>query len=176
MRGAPLDVGADALPAPPAAPGPLPVPLGSYERKHLRFPVDWMATLDLGTGATAVRVRDVSQSGVGIETTLPLRVGDRAVLHLDQLADQPALSVIVKNVVAPLGRVGLGFVAAGSTAARVVALAKKTDRLTDRRTRGRLAVCTSAGSLHWPWSAPRSPRPRGVGAAPPPFPPTAART
>jgi hypothetical protein len=124
-EGCPLDVGADALPAPPASPGPLPAPLGSYERKHPRFPVDWVATLDLGTGASAVRVRDVSQSGVGIETTLPLRVGDRAVLHLDQLPDQPALSVMVKNVVAPLGRVGLGFVAAGSTAARIVALAKK---------------------------------------------------
>ena len=105
------------------APGPLPAALSNYERRFPRFPVDWAATLELPIGATAVRVRDVSESGAGIETPLALRVGDRGVVHFDQLAGQPEVAVIVKNVLPALRRVGLGFPERGPETARVVAAA-----------------------------------------------------
>jgi MinD-like ATPase involved in chromosome partitioning or flagellar assembly len=106
------------------APGPLPAALSNYERKFPRFPVDWAATLELPIGATAVRVRDLSESGAGIETPLALRVGDRGVVHFDQLPGQPAVAVIVKNVLPALRRVGLGFPERGPGTARLVAAAK----------------------------------------------------
>ena len=67
------------------ATAPLPADIGRYARKHTRYPVDWAATLELSSGVTAVRVRDVSASGAGVETAMKLRVGDKGVLHLDQL-------------------------------------------------------------------------------------------
>jgi hypothetical protein len=106
------------------APGPLPAALADYERKFPRFPVDWAATLELPHGATAVRIRDVSESGAGIETPLALRVGDQGVVYFDQLRDQPALPVIVKNVLPALRRVGLGFPERGPGTARLVEAAR----------------------------------------------------
>jgi MinD-like ATPase involved in chromosome partitioning or flagellar assembly len=120
-RSCPLDGPAIAVPI-----GPLPAPLSRYERRHPRFSVDWAATLELPTGATAIRVRDVSESGAGIETPLALRVGDRGIVHFDQLRGQPPLAVIVKNVLPGLRRVGLGFSERGPAAAQVVAAARAT--------------------------------------------------
>ena len=51
------------------------------------------------TGVTAVRVRDVSESGAAVETATRLRVGDVGVLHLDQLRGHPSVPVLVKNIV-----------------------------------------------------------------------------
>ena len=118
----PCDLGGEGSSLPPA---PLPTELSSYERKHPRFPVDWAATLELPQGATAVRVRDVSASGTAVETPLALRVGDRGILHLDQLDGQPALPVVVKNVMRSLRRVGLGFLESGEVTSRLVAAAAK---------------------------------------------------
>ncbi len=107
---------------------PLPVDLASYERKHPRFPVDWAATLELPGGVTDVRVVDVSEAGAAIETTLHLRAEDTAVLHLYQLDGQPAVPVVVKNIVPRLGRVGLAFPQGGAAVLAIV-LAGRTRRV-----------------------------------------------
>jgi MinD-like ATPase involved in chromosome partitioning or flagellar assembly len=98
----------------------LPVDLGRYQRRHPRVTVDWAATLELAGEPNAVRVCDVSESGVAIETMLPLRVGDSGMLHFYQIDDQLSVEVAVKNIVPSLNRVGLGFVRAGSAPARIV--------------------------------------------------------
>src|SRR4029079_12720026 len=54
LDGDPIDVAA----------APLPGNIERYARKHTRYPVDWAATLELTSGVTAVRVRDVSESGL----------------------------------------------------------------------------------------------------------------
>ena len=105
----------------------LPPEMGRYQRKHPRFMVDWAATLEHGGEPNAVRVRDVSESGAAVETTLQLRIGDRAALHFYQLDDQLSVEVEVRNVVASLNRVGLGFIGRGEAVARVVRAAR--DRL-----------------------------------------------
>jgi MinD-like ATPase involved in chromosome partitioning or flagellar assembly len=110
--------------APSAEVPQLPADIGRYQRKHPRFNVDWAATLEHGGDPNAVRVRDVSESGAAIETTLQLQVGDTAVLHFYQLDDQLSVEVVVKNVVASLNRVGLGFVGDGDSVARVVGAAR----------------------------------------------------
>jgi len=118
----PVSGGDCALDGPPedVAAGPLPVELGSYERKHPRFSVDWAATLELPDGVTDVRILDVSEAGAAIETTLALRAGDSAVLHLYQLEGQPAVPVVVKNVIPRLGRVGLAFANGGAAVLGIV--------------------------------------------------------
>jgi len=114
-RGCALDVAT----APGPAPGPA-LELDRYRRRHPRFEVDWAATLELpGGGPNAVRVRDISESGAAIETTLRVQAGDIGRLHFYQLDGQPVLEVVVKNVVATLNRVGLGFVGGGEIARRV---------------------------------------------------------
>ena len=107
------------------ATAPLPDDLERYTRQHPRYPVDWAASLDLGATVTSVRVRDVSESGAGVETAMQLRVGDRGVLRLDQLPDQPAVHVEVKNVMPSARRVGLGFAARSDVPGRLVAAARK---------------------------------------------------
>jgi MinD-like ATPase involved in chromosome partitioning or flagellar assembly len=87
-----------------------PIDVARYQRKHPRFMVDWAATLATPEGPNAVRVRDVSESGVAVETTLKLGVGDRGVLCFYQLPGQPSLEVVVRNVVPGLNRLGLAFV------------------------------------------------------------------
>jgi flagellar biosynthesis protein FlhG len=104
--------------------GPLPAAVESYARKHPRYPVDWAGTLELVQGLTAVRVRDISESGAGVETTLRLRVGDTGILHLDQMSGQPRVPVIVKSVVPASNRVGLAFAEKGRVTARLVAAAR----------------------------------------------------
>lgn len=104
--------------------GPLPAEVSVYARKNVRYPVDWAATLELPSGVTAVRVRDVSESGAAVETTAKLAVGDTAVLHLDQLPGHPAVGVIVKNVVPSSRRVGLGFTQRGRVSMRLAAAAR----------------------------------------------------
>jgi MinD-like ATPase involved in chromosome partitioning or flagellar assembly len=120
-RDCPLD--GDPIEVPVA---PLPADIGAYARKHARYPVDWAASLELAGGVTAVRVRDVSESGAGVETTMKLRVGDTAVLHLEQLSGHPSVPVTVKNVVPASNRVGLGFAQRGRIPARLVSAARAT--------------------------------------------------
>jgi len=110
------------------APAPLPADLARYQRRHPRFPVDWAATLELPTGRTAVRVRDVSASGAGVEVALSLPIGDNAVLHLDQIPGRPALPVQIKGVLPTLRRLGLSFVDPGDDVARLVAAAQAASR------------------------------------------------
>ena len=114
LDGDPIDVAA----------APLPVNIERYARKHTRYPVDWAATLELTSGVTAVRVRDVSESGLAVETALRLRVGDTAVLHLDQLSGSPRVPVIVKSMVTAANRVGLAFAEKGRVTARLAAAAR----------------------------------------------------
>ncbi|HEY7375748.1 MAG TPA: PilZ domain-containing protein [Polyangia bacterium] len=104
--------------------GPLPAAVSNYARKNPRYAVDWAATLEVETGWTAVRVRDVSASGAAIETTTALQVGDTAILRLDQLPNRPAVPVVVKNVVAASNRVGLGFTEKRRVPPRLVAAAR----------------------------------------------------
>jgi MinD-like ATPase involved in chromosome partitioning or flagellar assembly len=104
--------------------GPLPAAVERYARKHVRFPVDWAASLELATEMTAVRVRDVSESGAGVETALRLRVGDTGVLHLDQISGQPRVPVIVKSIVPASNRVGLAFTEKSRATARLAAAAR----------------------------------------------------
>ena len=89
------ELGGHGAPNDIIAPHPLPADVGSYARRHPRFPVDWAASLEVPNGVTAVRVRDLSATGAAVETTLPLREGDTGILHFDQLAGKPALAVIV---------------------------------------------------------------------------------
>jgi MinD-like ATPase involved in chromosome partitioning or flagellar assembly len=114
LDGDPIDV----------AVGPLPADIAAYSRKHTRFPVDWTATLELASGVTAVRVRDVSEAGAAVETSTKLTVGDTAVLHLDQLPGRPAIPVIVKNAAPASRRVGLGFAQKGRATTRLAAAAR----------------------------------------------------
>jgi MinD-like ATPase involved in chromosome partitioning or flagellar assembly len=118
LDGDPIDVAA----------GPLPGDLSRYARKHVRYPVDWAGTLELATGATAVRVRDVSASGAAVETPVKLRVGDTGILHLEQLSGHPSVAVVVKNVVPTSNRVGLGFANKARVPARILAAARAAPR------------------------------------------------
>jgi MinD-like ATPase involved in chromosome partitioning or flagellar assembly len=114
LDGAPIEIGS----------GPLPADINRYARKYPRYPVDWAATLELASGVTAVRVRDVSESGAAIETATRLRVGDVGVLHLDQLRGHPSVPIMVKNLVSLSNRVGLSFTERGKIPARLVAAAR----------------------------------------------------
>jgi MinD-like ATPase involved in chromosome partitioning or flagellar assembly len=109
----------------PFTPGPLPVELSQFERRHPRFPVDWMGTAEFPAGSAAVRVRDISESGVGVETTLPLRMGDVGRLQLPQLPGAPVVAVQVKNLLPSLRRAGLGFVKPDRQTARITAIARR---------------------------------------------------
>ncbi|HTB59851.1 MAG TPA: P-loop NTPase [Polyangia bacterium] len=110
--------------APALEPARLPTDLGRYQRRFPRFAVDWAATFEIAGEPNAVRVRDVSESGAAVESTLALRVGDAGMLHFYQLDDRLSVEVVVKNVVPSLNRVGFGFVRAGAAAARIVAAAR----------------------------------------------------
>jgi MinD-like ATPase involved in chromosome partitioning or flagellar assembly len=113
------------LAAPPSfGPTPLPAELAAYVRKHPRYPVDWVAHLELPFGATDARVLDVSYGGVAVEITGDVSVGYRGVLRLHQLAGQPALPVVVKNVQPGLRRVGLAFLQPGEVSLRLEAAAR----------------------------------------------------
>jgi flagellar biosynthesis protein FlhG len=123
---------------------PLPASLGSYLRRHPRFPVDWMATFHVETGPapftpasdgetgappptaereTPVRIFEVSQSGASIEALPGLLVGDRGTLVLHQIAGQPRLQVTVMDARRPLGRAGLRFEGSEELCARLALLA-----------------------------------------------------
>jgi MinD-like ATPase involved in chromosome partitioning or flagellar assembly len=114
LEGDPIDV----------AIAPLPAPIATYARKNVRYPVDWAGTLELPTGMTAVRVRDVSASGAAIETPIKLRVGDAGILRMDQLSGHPSVPVVVKRIVAAANRVGLGFTERRRVPPRLVAAAR----------------------------------------------------
>ncbi|HVY37609.1 MAG TPA: P-loop NTPase [Polyangia bacterium] len=116
----------DGAPGESFAP-PGPIDLGRYQRKHPRFVVDWAATLATVEGPNAVRVRDVSESGVAVETTLKLGVGDRGALCFYQLPGQPTVEVVVRNVVPGLNRLGLAFVEGqgGDTPAELARIARE---------------------------------------------------
>jgi MinD-like ATPase involved in chromosome partitioning or flagellar assembly len=103
---------------------PLPADIARYARKYTRYPVDWAGTLELEGVVTAVRVRDVSESGAAVETSLRLRVGDTGILYLDQMTGQPRVPVVVKNVVPTSNRVGLGFASKSRVTARLAAAAR----------------------------------------------------
>ncbi len=102
-----------------------PVDVARYQRKHPRFVVDWAATLVTIDGPNAVRVRDVSESGAAVETTLKLGVGDRGALCLYQLLGQPSVEVVVRNVVPGLNRLGLAFVGSGPVPAELARAARE---------------------------------------------------
>ncbi len=109
---------------PPAQPvGPIDV--GRYQRKHPRFVIDWAATLATDEGPNAVRVRDLSESGAAVETTLKLGVGDRGALCFYQLPGQPSIEVVVRNVVPGLNRLGLAFIDGGDVAAELARAARE---------------------------------------------------
>ena len=116
----PLDGDAPRL----ETPARLPTDFGRYQRRNPRFTVDWAATFEIAGEPNAVRVRDVSESGAAVESTLTLRVGDIGMLHFYQLDDRLSVEVMVKNVIPSLSRVGFGFVRPGAAAARIVAAAR----------------------------------------------------
>jgi MinD-like ATPase involved in chromosome partitioning or flagellar assembly len=120
-HGCPLDV--DAPVTVPVA--PLPVSLERYERKFPRFPVDWTGTVEFASGSCAVRIRDVSESGVGLETSLPVRIGDTGRLQFYQLPGAPVVAVQVKSVLPAVRRIGLGFVKRDRQTGRIAAAARR---------------------------------------------------
>jgi len=105
---------------------PLPREMDRHLRKHVRYPVDWAATLILPDRVTDVRVLDVSYSGAALDALGDLRVGDQGVLHLTQLPGQPALRVVVKHLLPALRRIGVAFAAPGETSKRLVAAGRAT--------------------------------------------------
>jgi flagellar biosynthesis protein FlhG len=125
------ELGTDAPPA--VAQGPLPVDLRTYLRLFPRYPVDWAASLELEGRRADVRVLDVSFTGAAIEVFSDLRAGDRGWLRFGQLQGQPALEVIVKNVVPSVRRIGLSFAEPGEISSRLVAAASALAAIADRR-------------------------------------------
>jgi flagellar biosynthesis protein FlhG len=117
---------------PPVVEGPLPVDLRSYLRQYSRYPVDWAAHLELEGRRTDVRVLDVSFTGAAIEVFTDLRAGDRGWLRFDQLQGQPALEVVVKNVVPSVRRIGVSFEEPGEVSSRLVAAASALAAATGR--------------------------------------------
>src|SRR5450432_2325113 len=113
--------------------GPLPVDLRSYLRQYPRYPVDWAARLELEGRITDVRVLDVSFTGAAIEVFSDLRGGDRGWLRFEQLQGQPALAVVVRNVVSTVRRIGVSFEEPGETSSRLVAAASALAAATERR-------------------------------------------
>jgi flagellar biosynthesis protein FlhG len=107
----------------PAAGGPLPVALEMYVRQHPRYPVDWVARLEIEGRRTEVRVLDVSLSGAALEAFQGLRAGDRGSLTFHQLQGQPTLEVTLRNVVPTVRRIGVSFDEPGDLSARIVAAA-----------------------------------------------------
>jgi flagellar biosynthesis protein FlhG len=114
-------------------PGPLPVELDTYARRHPRHPVDWAARLIIDGKPTDVRVLDVSQTGAAIEVFGPIRAEDRGTLCFDQLQGQPSIEIVVKNVVPAVRRVGVSFEAPGEVTSRLVAAASALAAATARR-------------------------------------------
>jgi hypothetical protein len=123
LAGDPIEVAVAALPA----------DISSYARKHTRYAVDWAGTLEMEGVVTAVRVRDLSESGAAVETSLRLRGGDTGILYLDQIAGQPRVPVVVKNVVPTSNRVGFGFAEKGRVTARLVAAARAATETTSQQ-------------------------------------------
>jgi MinD-like ATPase involved in chromosome partitioning or flagellar assembly len=123
LAGDPIEVAVAALPA----------DISSYARKHTRYAVDWAGTLEMEGVVTAVRVRDLSESGAAVETSLRLRVGDTGILYLYQIAGQPRVPVVVKNVVPTSNRVGFGFAEKGRVTARLVAAARAATETTSQQ-------------------------------------------
>jgi MinD-like ATPase involved in chromosome partitioning or flagellar assembly len=99
--------------------------LDRHRRKQVRFDVDWMATLNVGIRALAVRVVDVSQSGAALEIVSPLPLGTTGTLVFDQLARQPAVPIVVKSLRPEVGRAGVGFVGAEDVRQALVAAAQE---------------------------------------------------
>lgn len=110
------------------AESPLPASLESYMRGHSRHNVDWIATLELGGRTTDARVIDVSLTGAALEVVPGLAVGDRGVLRLDQLPGQPAIPVVVRNLLPTLRRAGVAFEGGDELRAALVAAAKSGRR------------------------------------------------
>ena len=115
----------DLAPAHPSifADEPLPAPLEGYMRRHPRHRVDWVATLIAGPRATPVRVTDVSISGAALEIVPGWRVGDRALLRLDQLPGAPVVEIVVQNIKPTLARAGVSFLGPTDILAALVAAA-----------------------------------------------------
>ena len=101
----------------------LPAPLEGYMRRHPRHRVDWVATLIAGPRATPVRVMDVSISGAALEIVPGWRVGDRALLRLDQLPGAPTVEIVVQNIKPTLARAGVSFLGPSDILAALVAAA-----------------------------------------------------
>ena len=104
---------------------PLPSSLGSYMRRHPRFPVDWHARYRYADGReTDVRVSEVSEVGASIQTIPPLAPGDRGWLAFPQIAGRPEIEVTVVNAGRPIGRAGLCFGDPAEVGRRLATLAE----------------------------------------------------
>ena len=113
----PPDAGATAIaPASPQLDEPLTealleASLDLHRRKHLRYEVDWTATLHMqGDGRrVAVRVVDISISGAALDVVSELRLGETGTLVFDQLSGRPALPIDIKSLDPSIRRAGVGF-------------------------------------------------------------------
>ncbi len=103
---------------------PLAVMLDRFRRKHLRHEVDWAATLRIGAREIAVRVVDVSLSGVALEVAPHLEIGADATLRFDQLPGQPALPVVIKSLQESVRRAGVAFTGPDEERQRLVDIAQ----------------------------------------------------
>jgi MinD-like ATPase involved in chromosome partitioning or flagellar assembly len=100
--------------------------LDLHRRKHLRYDVDWTATLHLPVDGrrVAVRIVDISMSGAALEVVSELQLGETATLVFDQLPGRPALPVDVKSLDPSLRRAGVVFTGAEELRHPVVAAAQ----------------------------------------------------
>lgn len=83
-----------------------PAPEADDRRRAVRTPLLSRATVypdETGIGvSTVVRMRDVSVLGVGFEHLERLSIGDKFVLHLPRISDEPLMVVCVVQRCQPL--------------------------------------------------------------------------
>lgn len=118
---------------------PLAVMLDRFRRKHLRHEVDWAATLRIGAREIAVRVVDVSLSGVALEVAPHLEIGADAILRFDQLPGQPALPVAIKSLQESVRRAGVAFTGPDEERQRLVDIAQAAPEPAPAMAEGMLA-------------------------------------
>lgn len=95
--------------------------IAERRRALVRRPVSCAALLQAGPAQLAVRVRDLSAAGAGLELDAPPPVGARVRLSFPALANAPALDAVVRHGSADTRRAGVEFVGGGEIAAAIVA-------------------------------------------------------
>jgi hypothetical protein len=91
------------------------------QRRYLRQPVAFEASLDVDEGTHRVRVCDVSEGGALLELDHPLQPGARAQLRFPDLPGRPSAWCLVRHASREQGRVGVQFEGDPAACARLAA-------------------------------------------------------